>query len=172
MALDEILHMQTEASNLIDHLADRHKRSLLPFGGLFSFLFGTADQNDLDSVKADIKQLYQNQIDQTNVLNDVISITNVSRGLINENIKKINNIIDAIINLNQTIKHIAGQLEPLYTARKFMFMHTEFISHHTRLRMVTRQIADDIESIRSYLSTFTTGKITPQIIDPNTSDKN
>ena len=32
--------------------------------------------------------------------------------------------------------------------------------------MVTRQIADDIESIRLYLSTFTTGKITPQIIDP------
>ena len=47
-----------------------------------------------------------------------------------------------------------------------MFMHTEFISHHTRIRMVTRQISDDIESIRSYLSTFTTGKITPQIIDP------
>ena len=158
--------MQTEASNLIDHLANRPKRSLLPFGGLFSFLFGTADQNDLDSLKADIKHLYQNQMDQTNVLNDVISITNVSRGLINENIKKINNIVDTIININQTIKHIAGQLEPLYTARKFMFMHTEFISHHTRIRMVTRQIADDTGSIRSYLSTFTTRKITPQIIDP------
>ena len=166
LALDEILHMQTEASNLIDHLANRHKRSLLPFGGLFSFLFGTGDQNDLDSLKADIKQIYQNQMDQTNVLNDVISITYVARGLINENIKKINNIVDTIINLNQTIKHIAGQLEPLYTARKFMFMHTEFISHHTRIRMVTRQIADDIESIRSYLSTFTTAKITPQIIGP------
>ena len=47
-----------------------------------------------------------------------------------------------------------------------MFMHTEFISHHTRIRIVTRQIADDIESIRSYLSTFTTHKITPDIIDP------
>ena len=51
LALEEILHMQTEASNLIDHLANRHKRSLLPFGGLFSFLFGTADQNDLDLLK-------------------------------------------------------------------------------------------------------------------------
>ena len=40
LALDEILHMQTEGSNLINHLANRHKRSLLPFGGLFSFLFG------------------------------------------------------------------------------------------------------------------------------------
>ena len=161
LTLQEILHMQTEASNLIDHLANRSKRSLLPFSDLFSFLFGTVDQNDLDSLKADIKQIYQNQMDQTNVLNDVISITNVSRGLINETINKINNIVDTIINLSQTIKHIVGQLEPLYTARKIMFMHTEFISHHTRIRMVTRQIADDIESIRSCLSTFTTGKITP-----------
>ena len=112
LAPDEILHMQTEASNLVDHLANRTKRSLLPFDGLFSFLFGTADQDDLDSLKADIKQLYQNQMDQTNVLNDVISITNVSRGLINENIKKINNLVNTIINLNQTIKHIAEQLEP------------------------------------------------------------
>ena len=139
-----------------------------PFFPLVVYLVSYLAQqiNDLDSLKADIKQLYQNQMDQTNVLNDLISITNVSRGLINENIKKRNNIADTIINLNQTIKHITGQLEPLYTARKFMFMHTEFISHHTRIRMVTRQIADDIEPIRSYLSTFTTGKITPQIIDP------
>ena len=156
LALDEIVNMQTEASNLIDHISNRNKRSLLPFGGLFSFLFGTAN----------VKQLYQNQMDQTNILNDIISITNVSRGLINENIKKINGIIDTIVTLNQTIKNIAGHLGPLYTTRKFMFMHTEFISHHTRIRMVTRQIADDINLIKSYLSTFTTGKLTPQIIDP------
>ena len=45
-------------------------------------------------------------------------------------------------------------------------MHTEFISHPTKIRMVTRQIADDIILIRSYLSTFITGKITPASIDP------
>ena len=98
--------------------------------------------------------------------NDIISITNVSRSLISENIKKINGIIDTIVTLNQTIKNVAGHLGPLYTTRKFMFMHTEFISHHTRIRMVTRQVADDIKLIKSYLTTFTTGKLTPQIIDP------
>ena len=95
-----------------------------------------------------------------------ISITNVSRGLINENIKKIIGITDTIVTLNQTIKNIAGHLGPLYTTRKFMFMHTEFIGHHTRIRMVTRQVAADINLIKSYLTTFTTGKLTPQIIDP------
>ena len=153
LALDEIVNMQTEASNLIDHISNRNKRSLLPFGGLFSFLFGTASEDDLNSTKANVKQLYQNQMDQTNVLNDTICITNVSRGLINENIKKINGIIDTIVILNQTIKSIAGHLGPLYTTRKFMFMHT-------------RQVADDINLIKSYLTTFRTGKFTPQIIDP------
>ena len=165
LALDEITNMQFEASNLIGHIQNRSKRSLLPLGGLFGFLFGTADQADLDAVKTDIKQLYQNQMDQTNVLNDIITITNVSRGLINENIKKINNIIDTIISLNQTIHYIRGQLQPLYTARRFMLIHTEFLIHHTRIRTITRQMTNDIELIRSYLSTFTTGKLTPQMID-------
>ena len=126
LALDEITNMQFEASNLIGHIQNKNKRSLLPLGGLFGFLFGTADQADLNAIKADIKQLYQTQMDQTNVLNDIIALTNVSRGLINENIKKINNIIDTIISLNKTIHYIRGQLQPLYTARRFLFMHTEF----------------------------------------------
>ena len=99
LALGEIMNMQTEASNLIGHIKNRNKRFLLPLGGLFGFLFGTADKADLDALKVDVKQLYQNQMDQTNVLNDIITVTNVSRGLINENIKKINNIIDTIISL-------------------------------------------------------------------------
>ena len=122
--------MQTEASNLIDLISHRHKRSLLPFGGLFNFLFGTADDKDLKAMKSDIQQLYQNQINQADFLNDIISITYGSRGLINENIQK-KNIVDTIINLNQTIRIIEGHLEPLYVARKFTFMHTEFITHTT-----------------------------------------
>ena len=46
LALDEILNMKTEASNLIDHISNRNKRSLLPFGGLFGFLIGTASKDD------------------------------------------------------------------------------------------------------------------------------
>ena len=35
------------------------------------FLFGTADQSDVDSLKADVKQLYENQIDQTQMQHDM-----------------------------------------------------------------------------------------------------
>ena len=80
LALNEILVIQTEASNLIGHLHNRNKISLLPLGGLLSFLFGTGDQADIYGIKANVKQMYQNQMDQTNILNDIITITNVSRG--------------------------------------------------------------------------------------------
>ena len=46
-ALDQIHITRTEVSDLIGHMNhdknNTHKRSLLPLGGLFNFLFGTAD---------------------------------------------------------------------------------------------------------------------------------
>ena len=89
MAITEISTTRLEASNLIDLALNnnnrRFKRSLLPLGGLVSFLFETADQSDVDSLKADVKQLYDNQIDQTQILHEIVTINNISRGLINEN---------------------------------------------------------------------------------------
>ena len=126
--LNEIISSKIEASNLIDHIHKprhhRDKRSLLPFGGLFNFLFGTADDEDVESMKQDIQRFYDNQVDQSNILNDIISITNMPRGLINENILKINQIISTISFLNETIDCILKQLKPLFTARRFLFLHT------------------------------------------------
>ena len=117
MTLDDINKEKTEisitrleASNLIDHVLNnnnrRFKRSLLPLGGLFSSFFGTADQSDVDSIKADVKQLYENQIDQTQLLDEMLTITIISRGLINENRLKIDMIIDTILSINETILNI------------------------------------------------------------------
>ena len=94
MAIYEISNTKTEASNLIDHVHNnnnrRIKRPLLPLGGLFSFLYDKADQSDVDSLKADVNYLYDNPLVQTQVLNEIITITSISRGLINENRLKIN----------------------------------------------------------------------------------
>ena len=80
--LHEIISTQIEAFNLIDHIHQPRnigtKRSLLLFGGLFNFLFGTANDDDVRSIKQDIQKLYDNQISQSKLLNDVISIANIS----------------------------------------------------------------------------------------------
>ena len=42
---------------------NRYKRSLLPLGGLFNLLFGTADQKNIKLLKQQVKELYENQVD-------------------------------------------------------------------------------------------------------------
>ena len=63
MAITEISTTRIEASNLIDHALNnknrRFKRPLFHLGGLFSFLFETAHQSNVDSIIADVKQLYE-----------------------------------------------------------------------------------------------------------------
>ena len=91
-------------TGMIHNDNNRYKRSLLPLGGLFHFLFGTADQKDLDEIERDVKTIYDNQIKQTEVLSDIISITNVTRTLINENREKINGMIHNIESLQERHK--------------------------------------------------------------------
>ena len=84
-------------------------------------------------MKQDIQRLYDNQVDQANILNDVVSITNISRGLINENIMKINEIIKTITFLNDSIDELYERLRPLYHSRRFQLLHSETQTHHLRI---------------------------------------
>ena len=69
LVLHKITSTQIGTINLIDNIHRpkdfRMKRSLLPFGRLFNFLFGTARDGDVRSMKQDIKKLYDNQISQS-----------------------------------------------------------------------------------------------------------
>ena len=84
LVLSEITFTQIEILNLIDNVHRpkdfRTKRSLLPFGGLFHFLFGTVKDEDVKSMKQEVKRLRDNQISQPKVLNYIISIDNILRG--------------------------------------------------------------------------------------------
>ena len=91
-------------------------------GGLYNFLLGTADQKDIDMIKQQVKDLYYNQLPEKKVLEDVISVTNISRGLLNEKRIQINKIISIISGINETISNIQKQLIPLFTARKFLIV--------------------------------------------------
>ena len=170
LVLYKITLTQIEMLNLTDNVYRpkdmRMKRSLLPFGGLFYFLFGTAKDEDIKSMKQDIKWLYDNQISQSKVLNDVISITNISRGLINENILKINQVISTITFLNDTMDSIINQLRPLFSARRFLLLHTEMLIHHARIRLLLGQMQGDTAQIREYMKIHITSKLTPSITDP------
>ena len=143
-----------------------HKRSLLPFGELFNFLFGTAKDDDVRSMKQDIKRLYDNQISQSKVLNDVNFIANISGGLINENIVKIIQIISTIAFLNDMMDSFMNQLRPLFSARRFLLLHMETLIHYARFRSLLGQMQANTAQIKEYLKIHITGKLSPSITDP------
>ena len=167
--LHEITSTQIEAFNLINHIKPkdiRTKRSLLPFGGLSNFLFGIANDDDIRSMKQDVQKLYDNQISQSKVLNDVISTANISTGLIKANIMKINHIISTISFLNDTMDNIMNELKPLFTARRFLLLHTELLIHHSRIRSLLGQMKTDTAQVKVHLNINITVKLTPSITDP------
>ena len=133
-------------------------------GGLFNFLFGTADQKDIDMTKQQVKDMYSNQLAEKKVLEDVISATNISRGLINENRLKINQIVSTISGINEAISNIQEQLIPLFTARKFLIVQIEASLLHARIRSLLKQLQKDLDLIRQYMSTHATKKLTPNIL--------
>ena len=119
-----------------------------------------------DIIKQQVKDLYSNQLAEKKVSEDVITVTNISRGLINENRLKINEIISTISGINETISNIQEQLIPLFIARKFLIIQTEASLHHARIRSLLKQLQNDLDLIRQYMSIHATNKLTPNIIDP------
>ena len=53
-------------------------------------------------------------MDQTNILNEIVTINDISRGLINENRGKVNMIIDTLLGINETIRSIEAHIKDLF----------------------------------------------------------
>ena len=166
MTLDDSYDKFLQIVNHIQSHSKRYKRSLLPLGNLFSFLFGTANQDDLNSIKAQVKEIYENQVNQAKVLTDIVSITNVSRSLINENRLLINGMIQTVITLNSTLKEIQQDLFLLLTTRKFLLTHAETLIHSHRLNIAVNNLVDDIKIMEQYMTMFSSGELNPNLISP------
>ena len=117
-------------------------------------------------IKQQVKDLYSNQLAENKVLVDVISVTNIIRGLINGNRLKINQIISTISGINEIISNIQKQLILLFTARKFIIVQTEASLHHARIRSILKQLQNGLDLIKQCMSIHVTNKLTPSIIDP------
>ena len=142
------------------------KRSILPLGGILSFLFGTADKRDLDEVKRNVKILFDNQIKHGEVLDDIISITNISQALITENRHMMNSMIDSFLFLNDTLANIQKGIQPLFVTRQFLLAHAEVLIHSHRLRVAVSDIRNDINKFGKHLDTLSSGKLSPNLVDP------
>ena len=79
---------------------------------------------------------------------------------------KINQIISTITFLNYTMDSIMNQLRPLFSARRFLLLHTEMLIYHARIRSLLGQMQTDAAHIKEYLKIHIMGKLTPSMTDP------
>ena len=105
-------------------------------------------------------------MDQTNILNEIVTITNISRVLIDENRAERNMIINTPLGINETIINIESHIKDLFSAKIFFCLNSQAMIHHSRLRTLLKQMKLDTILIREYLNIHSTGKLTPNIIDP------
>ena len=168
--IDRLTDIHSKSYNLIgttrNHPSNIVNRSLLPLGNILGFLFGTASSGDIKGLKKDIQTLYANQVKHGEILNEVITITNISRGLIHENRLTINNLIDSAEFLNETLVNIHEDIEPLFVTRRFLLVHDEVQIHSHRLRASIDKINDDVNHLGVSVYVLSTGKLSPDTVDP------
>ena len=75
-------------------------------------------------------------------------------------------IISTITFINSTVDSIMNQLKPLFSARRFLLLHTESLIHHSRIRSLLGQMTADTAQIKACLNIHITGKLTPPLTDP------
>ena len=95
----ELEYIRADHDNVLDSYLDYktlshiQKRSLLPLGGFFKFLFGTADDSDIRNIQIHVNQLQESQKTVIHVLQNSLSILNVTQQHISENRHFINTLI-------------------------------------------------------------------------------
>ena len=99
----EIATLQKDQMNLVESYIDLHaihtriQRSLIPIIGKgLSFLFGTATEADLKVIHNNIDKLVNNQEEMAHVIDENISVINITRVEMSQNRQTLNKIIGSI----------------------------------------------------------------------------
>ena len=64
---------------VLDPVGSRNKRALLPLGGFFKSLFGTASNKDVQKIKKTVQNLAKRQNNQGTLLSEALSLINITR---------------------------------------------------------------------------------------------
>jgi hypothetical protein len=146
----------------------RSKRSLFPFvGSALGYLFGTVSDADLSSIRRNIHIVAKNEKEIAHVVEDSLSILNVSRVQISENRHVINELVDDLHIVDREIANISVELE-----RQLMELEN-LVQLYLQMNLIIGEIKDMIQRVMFYLEHFqlqlnmlSLGKLSPSTITP------
>ena len=139
--------------NLVESYIDLHaihtriQRSLMPIIGKgLSFLFGTATEADLKVIHNNIDKLVNNQEEMGHVIDENISVINITRVEMSQNRQTLNKIIGSLAVVDTKLGNITQALE------REVFQVGQFVQLYLQLDSVIQAVRRTIWQAGSYLN--------------------
>ena len=170
----EIVALQEDKVNLVGSYIDLHaiqsrvQRSLIPIIGKgLNFLFGTATESDLKAVHNNVDRLAKNQEEMAHIIDENISVINVTRVEMSENRQPINKIIGSLSLLDSKIGNIIQALErEVFQVSQFIQLYLQLDSVIQAIRRTIWQTGTYMEHIQLQFNMLSLCHLSPAVIMP------
>ena len=172
----EISSLQDDRIALVHSYIELHSihsrmvRSLIPIIGKgLSYLFGTATESDLKTIRVQVDNLAQNQKEMAHVVDESISVINVTRVEMAENRQTINKLIVSLRVLNYKLKNITQDLErEVFQVGQLVQLYLQLDAIIQTARRTIGQANAYMEHLQLQLNMLSLGHLSPSIITPRT----
>lgn len=146
----------------------RVKRALVPIvGKALSFLFGTLTKKDLNKINKQIDLLGENQQQIIHVLNDTLSILNITTVEVKRNRHAIRSLNEQILELGRQLGREAMELRmAIKDLYGFMLTYLQLDLMITELRETIERGMFYIQDVKLSLDQLALGHIAPQSLTP------
>lgn len=147
---------------------NRLKRAVLPFlGKALSFLTGTLTKKDLKKVYGHINTLSENQEQIMHVLNDTLSIVNVTNVEVRRNRHAIQSMAEMIGKVDSRLVNFTGQLQNwLNHLNSFLLTYLQMDMMITELRESIEKAMFYMDDVKMELDQLALGHLAPTVIHP------
>ena len=149
-------------------ITTRSKRAIFDFvGKISSVLFGTLSKSDLKSIKRNVDTLARNQDQISHVLEENMSILNLSRVQISENRNAINNLTNKLHEIDVKLGKIVSDLEKqVLELSHFVKIYLQLDQIVGSLRQTLLQALFYLEHFQSELNMLSLNRLSPSTVSP------
>ena len=146
----------------------RAKRGLFNiFGNVLQFLTGTATEKDINAVKSSIRKVSQNQEILSHVVEDAVTVLNITREATVENRNTLQQDITAVGSLDDKVAHAINEIDAkIVKIDSFMqiYLQLDFMVQELRELVLKGSILYDHLQIQ--LNALSLSHLTPSVVQP------
>lgn len=170
----EVMYLNETRNSIYDGLLEykllpRHgKRAILePLGDVIGYIFGFLTNRDMESIHRNIQNLAANQKQIIHVVQESISVLNMSRVEISKNRQTIMRLVSSVTWLDRKLENLVNEsFRQIAENRYFMelYLKLDLVTFEIREMIQNSQVY--LEHLKTQLNFLTLGHLTPTNIPP------